>query len=64
MTPDDAARYAASSIGNASDGIHGAVPALVHDLIELGSGPRAPDVNDAWLTAIGTPLVAILLRVD
>jgi hypothetical protein len=63
MTPEAAARYAASSFGKPSDEIHAAVPELVDELIALGSGARAPDVYDAWLTPIEWPLASASLSV-
>jgi hypothetical protein len=63
MSPETAARYAASSFGKPSDEIHAAVPGLVDELIALGSAAHAPDVDDAWLTAIGWPLTSASLSV-
>lgn len=63
MSPEAAARYAASSFGKPSDEIHAAVPGLVDELIALGSGAQASDVCDAWLTAIEWPLTSASLSV-
>ena len=63
MSPEAAARYAASSFGKPSDEIHAEVPGLVDELIALGSSAQAPDVYDAWLTAIEWPLTSASLSV-
>jgi len=63
ITPEAAARYAASSFGKPLDEIHAAVTGLVDELIALGSGAQAPDVYDAWLTPIEWPLTSASLSV-
>ena len=48
LAPQEAARYAATSIRKASDEIHASVLALVDELIAMGSRPAAWNLSEAW----------------
>lgn len=54
-TPEQAGRYAASSIRQVSDEIHASVLALVDDLIAMGSRPSAWSPSEAWPSDAALP---------